>query len=219
MAKIYDVSMTIREGMAVYKSNPAKQPSFEMTSSHEQNQVQETRAHLDVHTGTHIDAPLHMVEHGATIESIGLEKLVRFCRVIDLTSVVGAITAEDLRPHQPKLGEFLLLKTKNSWDETWNADFIFVGEEAAQLLATSGIAGVGVDGLGVERSQAGHPTHKHLFAAGAIVIEGLRLADVPEGIYWMVALPLKLEGLDAAPARIILVDPQSVTPGAGAEYH
>ncbi|MDZ5610602.1 cyclase family protein, partial [Bacillus pseudomycoides] len=58
--------------------------------------------------------------------------------------------------------------------------------------------------LGVERSQPGHPTHKALFGANIIVIEGLRLKDVPADQYFMVAAPLKLVGTDASPARVLL---------------
>ena len=68
------------------------------------------------------------------------------------------------------------------------------------------INGVGIDGLGVERAQPGHPTHRTLFANDVIVIEGLRLKDVPAGEYFMVAAPLKLVGIDAAPSRVLLME-------------
>ncbi|GMA49633.1 cyclase [Alicyclobacillus contaminans] len=202
---VYDISMPIYEGMPVYKNKPEKQPSFTITSDFSHGSVRETRVALDVHCGTHVDAPLHMVENGATIDTIALNELVRPCRVVDLTHVVDGITAQDLESLSISAGDFLLFKTKNSWDTTFNPEFIYLKEDGARFLAERRVAGVGIDALGIERSQPGHPTHKALFACGAIVIEGLRLADVPAGQYLMVAAPIALQGLDAAPARVLLL--------------
>ena len=66
------------------------------------------------------------------------------------------------------------------------------------------IKGVGIDALGIERNQT--PTHKLLLGAGIIIIEGLRLKDVPEGEYFLIALPLKIKDVEAAPTRAILVE-------------
>ncbi|RXT15227.1 cyclase family protein [Ammoniphilus sp. CFH 90114] len=203
MYKIYDVSMAIHEGMTVYKNKPEKQPAFETVQN---NYVSETRVSLDVHTGTHVDAPLHMVVSGETMESISLEDLVGPCRVLDLSHVKDGITADDLAPFDIQEGEFLLLKTANSLDTAFNPDFIYVKEDAAKLLAYKRVKGVGIDALGIERSQPGHPTHKCLFGAKIIIIEGLRLQDVPAGKYFMMAAPIKLIGTDAAPARVVLVE-------------
>lgn len=206
--KIYDVSMPITEAIPVYKNNPEKRPQLETTADFSTHGFHETRVHLDVHTGTHLDAPLHMVENGASIDSLSLEQVVRPCRVIDLTHVTERVHAADLVDQAIKEGEFLLLKTRNSHRDLadgFDFEFVFVAEDAAQFLAQQKIAGVGVDGLGVERSQPGHPTHKILFDHGSIIIEGLQLGEVPAGSYLMVAAPLKLVGVDAAPARVLLI--------------
>jgi arylformamidase len=201
--KIYDVSLPIYEGMPVYKNKPEKQPSFDTTQN---GHVTETRIAMDVHTGTHVDAPLHMVPGGDTIETLPLEKLVRKAKVIDLTNAVDSIKAEDLSGKDIQKGDFVLFKTKNSWDTEFNFEFIYVNHEAAKTLAEIGVSGVGIDALGVERAQENHPTHKQLFENDVIIIEGLQLKDVAEGEYLMVAAPLKIRGLDASPARIILIE-------------
>jgi arylformamidase len=206
MSKIYDVSAPVFPGMAVYKNKPEKQPNFETTSNGKQSGVHETRVHMDVHTGTHVDAPLHMLEDGATIDSIPLQRLIGACRVIELLHVNGGIGRADLEPHHIQAGEFLFLKTKNSFDEAFNPEFTFVAEDGADYLAALGVAGVAIDGLGIERSQPGHPTHKALFARDVVIIEGVRLADVPAGSYQFFALPVRLIGLDASPARIVLIE-------------
>lgn len=203
---IYDISMPITVDMPVYKNRPEKRPEFRPTATHEEKGMQETRIHLDVHCGTHIDAPLHMVAGGATIETIELRQLVRDCRVVDLTHVKDRIHKEHLVPLEIRPHEFLLVKTANSRDTTFNPEFVFLAEDGAKYLADIGIDGIGIDALGIERSQPEHSTHKALFATGAIIMEGLRLADVPAGAYQMTALPLALIGLDAAPARVILTE-------------
>ena len=201
--KVYDVSSPIYTGMPVYKNKPEKQPK---QTTNTNGYVTETRLELDVHTGTHVDAPLHMVVDGETIETLPLDKLVGPCKVFDLTAVEDRITVKDIEGLDIGKDDFLLFKTKNSFDEEFNFDFVFVAEDAAKYLAKIGVSGVGVDALGIERSQEGHPTHKTLFANGVIIIEGLRLKDIAEGEYIMCAAPLKLSGVDASPARIVLMD-------------
>jgi arylformamidase len=201
--KIFDVSLPIYEGMPVYKNKPEKQPEFNTAQN---GHVTETRISMDVHTGTHVDAPLHMVPGGDTIETLPIEKLVRKAKVFDLTNANGFISAEDLTDKNIQKDDFVLFKTKNSWDIEFNFEFIYVNSEAAKVLAEIGVAGVGIDALGVERAQENHPTHKQLFQNNVIIIEGLQLKEVPEGEYLMVAAPLKIRGLDASPARIVLIE-------------
>ncbi|MFC4183186.1 cyclase family protein [Saccharococcus thermophilus] len=199
--KFYDVTAPIFEGMPVYKNKTEKQPKLTSVTN---DYVTESRIDMDVHTGTHIDAPLHMVKGGDTFETISLDRLVGPCKLFDLTHVNDKITKDDIAALDIQENDFVLFKTKNSLEDAFNFEFIYVAEDAARYLADQKVRGVGIDALGIERSQQGHPTHKTLFSAGVIVIEGLRLKDVPEGSYFMVAAPLKLVGTDAAPARVLL---------------
>lgn len=201
--KMYDITVPVYEGMPVYKNKPEKQPKLETTTN---AHVTESRLALDVHTGTHIDAPLHMINDGDTFETLNLDNLVGNCKVFDLTQVEGGITKEHLEGFDIAQNDFILFKTKNSDDEEFNYEFIYLAETGAKYLADKGIRGVGIDALGVERSQEGHPTHKTLFGSGIIVIEGLQLKEVAQGSYFMVAAPLKLVGTDAAPARVLLFE-------------
>ncbi len=202
---LYDVSMTIKPGMTVWRNYPHKQPEFETTADYKNGgHSHESRLHLDAHTGTHLDAPLHMVEGAATIETVTLDKLVRPCRVVDMTDVADAVHAEDVAKARPQRGEFLLLKTRNSKDPAWDDNFVFVAADGATALMNAGVAGVGIDAVGIERSQADHATHKTLLSSGIVILEGLRLLDVPPGEYFMVAAPLKFEGVEAGLARVLL---------------
>jgi arylformamidase len=201
--KIYDITVPIYEGMTVYKNKPEKQPVYTtVTNGH----VTESRISLDVHTGTHIDAPLHMINDGETFETIPLENLVGNVKVFDLTQVEDGISQSDLEPLHIVEGDFILFKTRNSFVDEFQFDFVYLKADAASYLAERKIKGVGIDALGIERSQEGHPTHKTLFGANIIVMEGLYLREVKAGNYFMIAAPLKLKGLDAAPARVLLLE-------------
>lgn len=206
--RMYDVTGAIFEGMTVYKNKPEKQPKIRPQTN---GYVTESRIELDVHTGTHVDAPLHMVVDGETFETIPLDKLVGACKVLDLTDVDDRITQADLKRFAIEKGDFLLFKTKNSFSEEFSFEFVYLAHDGAEYLASLGVRGVGTDALGIERSQEGHPTHKTLFAAEIIVIEGLRLQEVEQGEYFLVAAPLKLLGTDAAPARVLLFEGLAVT--------
>ncbi|MDP4550656.1 cyclase family protein [Alkalihalobacillus macyae] len=201
--KMYDVSAPIFNGMPVYKNKEEKQPEINTTTN---GHVTESRLSLDVHTGTHVDAPLHMMNDGATFETISMEDLVGQAKVIDVTNVKGAISDKDIESEDIQEGDFILFKSQNSFEDEFNFEFVFVGEDAARYLAERNIRGVGVDGLGIERSQPEHPTHRSLFEKDVIIMEGLRLKDVAAGQYFMVAAPLKLQGTDASPARVLLFD-------------
>ncbi|MDN5345363.1 MAG: arylformamidase [Clostridia bacterium] len=203
--RIYDISMPVYPGMPVYKDRAEKQPQMEVTRNYEKG-VRETRWVLDTHTGTHIDAPAHILPGGATTADLDLAVLIGSGRVLDLTAVNDRITAGDLAGQGIRAGEFILLKTKNSWAVGNEQDFIYLEAGAAHYLAEAKVRGVGLDALGVERDQPGYPTHRSLLERGIVIIEGLRLREVPPGEYQMLALPLRLLGAEAAPARVVLLE-------------
>jgi len=205
MQRIIDISMTIHEGMQVYKNKEEKKPKIYNTSNHETGRVHESRIDIDVHCGTHVDAPLHMLAGGETIETIGLEQLVGPARVLDMTHVDDAITKDDLVPHGIQRGERILFKTKNSLTDEFLWDFVYLREDGAQYLIERGVILAGTDGLGIERAQPEYTTHRPLLKNGIVIVEGLRLAHVEPGSYWLVIAPLKLTGIDAAPARAFLI--------------
>ncbi|MDD4135264.1 MAG: cyclase family protein, partial [Eubacteriales bacterium] len=161
---------------------------------------------MNLHTGTHIDAPFHMMASGWTSEKLPLHKFITPCRVLDLTGLEDGITREDLVGYNIQPGEFLLFKTRNSFDAGFRDDFIYIKADAAGYLKDQGIKGVGIDALGVERSQPGHETHLALLGNDIMVLEGLVLGEVPEGQYVLIALPLLIDNADGAPARAVLVE-------------
>jgi len=203
---IHDISMEIHEDMMIYKNKEIKKPRREVILKYDEHGVNESRMLIDLHTGTHIDAPFHMLSDGKTTESLDIEKLIRKVVVLDLVNVDGSITEDVLRVKDIPKKSFLLLKTKNSFTDKYDSEFVFLEKSGAAYLKSLITEGVGIDSLGIERSQPGHDTHKILMKSGAIIIEGLRLKEIDEGEYMMYALPLKILGGDGAPARVVLED-------------
>lgn len=203
--KIYDISMSISEDMPVYNGKASKKPVFKVESNFQTASAYETRLNINLHTGTHMDAPLHFIEGGGTIDLLELEKVVRKCKVFDFQEVENCITQEQLAQKNIVTGDFVILKTKNSFVDILEKDFIFVDKSGAEYLRSKKIVGVGIDSLGIERSQPKHETHKTLLGEGIVILEGLRLKDVEEGEYLLVAAPIKIASAEAAPVRALLI--------------
>lgn len=203
--KIHDISIPISSDMIVYKNKPEKKPIIETIRTLAQG-AQETRISIDVHTGTHIDSPNHMIANGGGIETIPLDHLMGPCRVIDCTKLHDRITAADIDQHVPQKGEFILFKTKNSFDTQFNPQFVYLDATRARSLAKAHVRGVGIDALGIERDQPEHETHITLLQKGIIILEGLRLGHITPGKYHLLAIPLLIPGSDGAPCRAVLVE-------------
>lgn len=204
--KIHDISMEISEKMPVYKGRNEKRPVFKTVNNLKSGLSYETSLDINMHTGTHMDAPLHMVEGGETLESIELEKVITKCRVIDLTDVSEKISKNNLESNEIQKGDFILLKTKNSTENILESDFIYLDKSGAEYLRDKKIKGVGIDSLGIERDQPAHDTHMTLFEAGIVILEGLRLDGIDEGEYFLFAAPIKIKGVEASLVRAVLIE-------------
>lgn len=205
LGRIIDISMTIEEGMQVWKNYEHKKPSITNVQNHDQDKPHESQLNMNVHTGTHVDAPLHMLAGGDTIETVTLEQLCGPARVIDLTHLKGHISKEDLLPYAIQRGERILFKTTSSLTEEFDMEFPYLRADGAEYLAEIGVTLVGTDALGIERAQPEYPTHRTLMRQGIIIVEGLRLKHVEAGNYTLILAPLKLTGIDASPARAFLL--------------
>lgn len=204
--KIYDISMKIHYDMPVYRGKTSKRPVQKVESNFSSGTVYETKLELNMHTGTHIDRSLHILQGGETIDKLELEKVVTKCQVLDFANVDEKITKEHLVKKSIEKGDFILLKTKNSTLDILEDVFIYLDKTGADYLQKMGVRGVGIDALGIERSQPNHETHKILLGAEIVVLEGLRLKEVEEGEYLLVAAPINVVGAEAAPVRAILIE-------------
>lgn len=204
--RIHDITMIIHREMPVYKDREDKKPRIRTTRDFSSGDIYESALEIELHTGTHLDAPLHVIEGGMTVESIPLERLITPCRVLDLTAVRDRITREDLVKEGLKKDEFIIMRTINSEDSGFNSQFVYLEKEGAQYLKELNTRGVGIDSLGIERNQPDHSTHRILLEAGILILEGLQLKDVQAGNYVLIALPLHIKEVEASPTRAILVE-------------
>jgi arylformamidase len=165
---------------------------------------------LGAHSGTHIDAPMHFVVDGASIDKLPLEALIGPARVLDIPDGVQAIDAAELGRHAWKGAERVLFRTRSArrgWmsSPTFHHDFAYIAPDAAQLLADAGVRLVGIDYLSAEQFGAPAPrTHRILLGKGIPIVEGLALEAVSAGDYDLIVLPMKVAGHEGAPARAVL---------------
>jgi arylformamidase len=166
-----------------------------------------SRLSLGVHTGTHVDAPVHFLVDGSGVDAIPLERLVGEVRVVPIRDPTSIGVAE-LRSLHPREEERLLFKTQNSarcWGtDAFLPDYVYLSLAGARLLTERRVRTVGIDYLSIAGMDEGVPTHLALLRAGICIIEGLDLSAVEPGDYEMVCLPLRLAGADGAPARVLL---------------
>lgn len=205
---LYDVSMPIHSSMLVWDGDP--KVSITPVATVAKDGVALSHFSFGNHTGTHVDAPSHFLENGNTIDKIPLKKFIGKCRVLDLTHIEhNEILVSDIAAYNIQKGERILFKTGNFAllkNPEFPKQYISLSLEVAEFLAEKGVVLVGTDFLGIEKkSNPGHPVHKKLLSSNIIIVEGLNLADVPEGEYEMICLPINVIGVDGAPARVVLI--------------
>ena len=165
---------------------------------------------MTAHAGTHVDAPLHFVPKGSSIDQVPLITLMGKARVVDCSPDAQAIDVAELNKHDWRGAKRLLFRTRNSrnsWmvDPTFHPEFTYIAPDAAQLMADSGVELVGIDYLSAEKFGASEAsTHKILLGRSIPIIEGLDLRGIKAGEYDLIVLPLKVVGHEAAPARALL---------------
>lgn len=207
---IYDVSVPIVNTMPVWPSDPSVSLTpTEHPARDKSHTVRVTRIEMGSHTGTHLDAPWHMIDNGRRLNEIPLETLIGEAVVVEIPKVrsIGRAAVEKL---DLKHIQRVLFKTDNSqhWnDDRFYEDFVYLEPEAAETLVRQGVKLVGIDYLSIDQFKSEkHPSHFVLLGQNVVIIEGLNLSRVNPGKYHMTALPLNLQGVDGAPTRVILQD-------------
>ncbi len=193
----------------VYPGNPPLKLDF-VQSLDSGAQVTLSAFSFGAHTGTHVDAPMHFIKGGASLDQIPLQKFIGPVRVIDCSPQAKAIDAAELNKHDWRGAHRIFFRTRNSrngWmtDPKFHEDFTYLAPDAAQLLADAGVELVGIDYLSIERFGFAEPqTHRILLGKNIPVVEGLSLQNVQAGDYDLVLLPMRIMGHEAGPARAIL---------------
>ncbi len=203
---LYDISVTISPALPRYPGDPPVRLA-PMPAPVEGEPFCVTRLSFGSHTGTHIDAPAHLLAGGTTVDEIPLSLLIGNCLVIDLTAHQGEIDAGLLRKLPLRGNSRLLFHTRNSalWDRPgFVEEFTVLTPEAARCLVELGVQLVGIDYLSVEGADTKGRTHRILLENGIVILEGLNLAGIERGEYELICLPLKISGGDGAPCRAVL---------------
>lgn len=194
--KIYDISQEVF-GCRVYPGDPA--PEKKTLSSMEKGELYNlTSFSMCAHNGTHIDAPFHFIKDGKTVDNVSLEAFVGMAYVAEHNGTVLYDDAVKIIETAKKQGgeavKRILIKG--------NAE---VSEEAAEVFAKSEILLFGNESQTVGPENAPMKVHQILLGADVVLLEGIRLSKVPEGIYFLNAVPLNLSGADGSPCRAVLI--------------
>ncbi|MFO7597504.1 MAG: cyclase family protein [Desulfocurvibacter africanus] len=202
--RIIDISMEIHADMVVYPGDPA--PRFEQLSTLAEGEMNVSLLTMGSHTGTHVDAQLHISDQGRSVADLPLDSLYGPCEVLDLTGAGRVIHAKHLQGQDIDYGSIVLLKTRNSLEqyESFREDYTYLSEDAAQYLVDKGLRTLGIDYLSIEAQEGSGRVHE-LLVQRMTVFESLYLKDVQPGRYIFCGLPLKLR-TDGAPVRAILIE-------------
>jgi len=205
-SSIIDISVPLREGMIRWPGsvpfNHTWTKSFKMSDG-----VNVSMISSDLHIGTHVDAPLHYVDGGTSVDQLELDVLCGTVQLIDISGATS-VTADLLAGAGiwPET-ERLLLKTNNSsfWQsDLFHTDYVALTRDAAKLLVEKGIRLFGVDYLSVQRYADPPDVHRILLENGVVLVEGLDLSSATPGSYEIICLPLRIVGAEGAPARVVL---------------
>ncbi|HZJ00333.1 MAG TPA: cyclase family protein [Gemmatimonadaceae bacterium] len=209
MSRIHDISVPVKTGGLVYPGNP--DIAIELQQAVARGAGANVSAiRFGSHTGTHVDAARHFFDDGEPVDKIDLDTLIGPAIVIAFDESLMAVEAADLEKHDLAGHTRVLLRTRNSTflsDPEFHRDYTFLAPGGAEYLVAKGVKLVGIDYLSIEQFHSGHHrTHRTLLAKNVVIVEGLNLRDVNAGEYDLVCLPLRLEGLDGAPARAVLIE-------------
>lgn len=198
MVMMIDISLELKNGIINY---PGDAPYEEYAyRTHDHDGVHITRVLMETHSGTHFDAPFHMIADGKKVPDVPLENFIGPCTVVECNS--GEIRPQDI---PEKHRERILFRTPNSGRyDKFEEDFVYLSQDAADLLVERKVKLVGIDYLSIEKFRSrDHKVHKTILSSGAVIMEGLDLSMAVPGDYELIALPLRMTE-DGAPCRAVL---------------
>ena len=195
--KIYDISQEVF-GCQVYPGDPA--PKRDMLSLMENGDLYNLTAFsMCAHNGTHIDAPFHFIKDGKTVDAVSLKAVVGMAYVSEHNGILNCIDAkriiEKAKTQNAEAAKRILIKGDAE-----------VSLEAAKAFAAAEILLLGNESQTVGPQDAPMAVHQTLLGADVVLLEGIRLAQVSEGVYLLNAAPLNLSGADGSPCRAVLID-------------
>lgn len=201
------VSQPITEQMAVYKDLAEKRPVIETTRTFSGKGMHESTLHLPLHTGTHVDYPLHAIPGGKCSSDYERFPVEFLGYVVDLADAPPErIGLEQVRDIPMQGVEAVFFKTRKAPLQVFDPLFPWLTGEAAAWLAQHPLLFAGIDQPGIERSQPGHETHIQLLSRDILIIEGLDLSPIDDGCRRFAAFTLGIQGVEAEPVLLYVYD-------------
>jgi arylformamidase len=169
--------------------------------------VNVSRITLSTHTGAHADAPLHYRPDGAPAGDLDLQAFLGPCRVIDVRQATGLVHPHHVLAALEGAPPRILLRTYEQSPAEWDPQFTAIAVDTVEILAARQVVLVGTDAPSIDPATAKQlQAHQAACRGGIAILEGLLLTHIPAGDYELLALPLRLAELDAAPVRAVLRD-------------
>lgn len=203
---LIDMTHTITPDIPVYPGDPA--PAFSSLATLTRDGFRTTGLSLCSHTGTHMDAPSHLLREGRSLDQIPMSQFSGRATVLDVSGEGPVITEAFLRSNYDAIhrADYILFYT--GWEDRWGSEgyledaFPVPDEAAVRCLVSLGLKGVGTDALSVDRLRGPQTVHTALLKSGALILEGLCLKKVRGRTdFLFFALPMKFENADGAPVR------------------
>lgn len=196
---LFDITRPLGPGSIVFPGDPAPEITTSVSGGYTM-----TRLLITSHTGTHLDAPLHALAKGPSLDEVPLDRLIVPARVINVT--VPLITCDIIRGSGWTGGEGLLIRTPFSHATSFSPDYPVLSPDAVRVLCETGVPVLGTDCPSPEPPDSEGSVHRALLGAGIPILEMLDLGPVLPGLYLLIALPIRLAGADGAPVRAVLSD-------------
>ena len=206
-SKYIDITFPINKDLPSWPGSIGYSSTFHLSIPKDSNNL--SSINIDNHFGTHLDAPLHFIRGGKTVQELDLDKLIGRVYMAEVFGSKeigkGQLNEADI----PIDCKRLILKTDNQklWERNntvFYEDFCALSKDGAQWIVDRGIELIGIDYLSIQRFQDGPETHQILLEHEVVIVESLKLDEVSGGWYDLICLPIKLEGLEGAPARVLL---------------
>ena len=205
-AQPIDISRILSPTIPIWPGDTPFSKEFK-SMLHDGDLVNLTTLTVSSHTGSHADAPYHVVDHDATIDQVNLYPYWGVAQLITVEKEDGPLFPEDLRGYDMTRAPRLLVRTPLAQKpiNLFSEQYPYPSPALVELLQTSGIILYGTDAFSVDAFDSTTlPGHKALIAAGIAILEGLDLRSVRDGLYELVALPLRIAGGDGSPVRAAL---------------
>jgi arylformamidase len=202
-----DISVPIRDGMVTFEGDPQVHLGLAMSIA-DGAVCNVSRLDYGIHSGTHIDAPIHFIDGAPGIEAMAIDAFVGPAVIVDARAVDGPFDRKAIEGLGIPVGtERVLIRSRNSelWNEsTFSQSFAGLTEDGANALVDLGVRLVGIDYLSIAPFGEPVPTHVALLGGGVAILEGLDLRSVEPGLYDLICLPVLIPGSDGAPTRAIV---------------